>query len=33
MFDYIECFYNRCRSHTYLNYPSPVEYENREKGT
>ena len=32
VFDYIECFYNRRRSHTYLNYLSPVEYENREEG-
>ena len=29
IFDYIECFYNRKRSHTYLNYLSPVQYENQ----
>jgi putative transposase len=29
IFDYIECFYNRKRSHTYLGYLSPVQYENR----
>jgi putative transposase len=29
VFDYIECFYNRRRSHTYLGYLTPVEYENR----
>jgi putative transposase len=33
VFDCIECFYNRRRSHTYLNYLSPVEYENRAKTT
>ena len=29
IFDYIECFYNRKRSHTYLDYLSPVQYENQ----
>ncbi len=29
VFDYIERFYNRKRSHTYLGYLSPVQYENR----
>lgn len=29
VFDYIERFYNRKRSHSYLGYVSPVEYENR----
>jgi putative transposase len=29
IFDYIERFYNRKRSHGYLGYLSPVEYENR----
>jgi len=33
VFDYIECFYNRRRSHTYLDYLSPVEYENQRAGT
>jgi len=27
VFDYIECFYNRKRSHSTLNYVSPVEFE------
>ena len=29
IFDYIERFYNRTRSHTYLGYLSPVQYENQ----
>ena len=29
IFDYIERFYNRKRSHTYLGYLSPVQYENQ----
>ncbi len=29
IFDYIERFYNRKRSHTYLHYLSPVQYENQ----
>jgi len=33
VFDYIECFYNRRRSHAYLDYLSPVEYENQTAGT
>ena len=33
IFDYIECFYNRKRSHTYLDYLSPVQYENQAMGT
>ncbi|MEM6484231.1 MAG: IS3 family transposase, partial [Pseudomonadota bacterium] len=33
IFDYIERFYNRKRSHSYLGYLSPVEYENRSLGT
>ena len=33
VFDYIECFYNRRRSHAYLDYLSPVEYENQRAGT
>lgn len=32
IFDYIECFYNRKRRHTYLGYISPVEFENRSVG-
>ena len=27
LFEYIEVFYNRQRRHSYLGYPSPVEYE------
>lgn len=27
LFDYIECFYNQKRRHSYLNYLSPVNYE------
>jgi len=27
IFDYIESFYNRKRSHSYLNYVSPDEFE------
>ena len=33
IFDYIERFYNRKRSHSYLGYLSPVQYENRTMGT
>ena len=29
VFDYIERFYNRRRRHTYLDYFSPVDFENR----
>ena len=32
VFDYIECFYNRKRKHSYLGYMSPVEFENRTMG-
>jgi len=32
IFDYIERFYNRKRSHGYLGYLSPVDYENRTLG-
>lgn len=32
IFDYIERFYNRKRSHSYLGYLSPVDYENRTLG-
>jgi len=33
VFDYIERFYNRRRSHAYLDYLTPVEYEDRMAGT
>lgn len=33
IFDYIERFYNRKRSHAYLGYLSPVQYENRSMRT
>jgi len=33
VFDYIERFYNRRRSHAYLDYLTPVEYESRMAGT
>jgi putative transposase len=33
VFDYIERFYNRRRSHAYLDYLTPVEYEGRMAGT
>ena len=29
VFDYIECFYNRRRRHGYLDYVSPVAFENQ----
>jgi len=29
VFDYIEVFYNRCRSHSSLNYLSPVDFESQ----
>lgn len=29
LFDYIEIFYNRQRKHSYLNYQSPVDFEER----
>ena len=32
IFDYIERFYDRKRSHTYLGYLRPVQYENRTLG-
>jgi len=32
IFNYIEQFYNRKRSHTYLGYLNPVQYENRSLG-
>ena len=28
IFEYIETFYNRVRRHSYLNYQSPVSFEN-----
>ena len=33
IFDYIECFYNRKRKHSYLGYISPVQFEQRSMGT
>ena len=33
VFDYIERFYNRQRSHSYLGYTSPVQYEQQAMGT
>jgi putative transposase len=33
IFDYIERFYNRKRTHAYLNYLTPVQYENQAAGT
>lgn len=32
IFEYIECFYNRKRRHSYLNYKSPVDYERQTVG-
>ena len=32
IFDYIECFYNRKRKHSSLNYMSPVDFENQALG-
>ena len=33
IFDYIERFYNRKRTHAYLDYLTPVQYENQAVGT
>ena len=33
IFEYIEVFYNRTRRHAFLNYMTPVEYEERYTGT
>jgi len=33
IFDYIERFYNRKRTHSYLGYVSPVQYERQATGT
>ena len=32
IFDYIECFYNRKRRHSYVGYISPVDFEEHETG-
>jgi putative transposase len=32
IFDYIEVFYNRVRRHSYLNYLSPVQFEQQQIG-
>jgi putative transposase len=32
IFDYIECFYNRKRRHSYIGYISPVDFEGQETG-
>ena len=32
IFDYIEVFYNRVRRHSYLNYLSPVQFEQQQFG-
>jgi transposase InsO family protein len=32
IFDYIEVFYNKVRRHSYLNYLSPVEFEQQQIG-
>lgn len=32
IFDYIECFYNRKRRHSYIGYISPVDFEEQETG-
>ena len=32
IFDYIEVFYNRVRRHRYLNYLSPVQFEQQQFG-
>ena len=32
IFDYIEVFYNKVRRHSYLNYLSPVQFEQQQIG-
>ena len=32
IFDYIEVFYNRVRRHSYLNYLSPIQFEQQQLG-
>ena len=32
IFEYIECFYNRKRRHSYVGYISPVDYEEQKTG-
>jgi putative transposase len=32
IFEYIECFYNLKRRHSYIGYISPVDYEKQETG-
>ena len=31
IFDYIECFYNKKRLHSYLNFKSPIDFEKKTK--
>ena len=31
LFEYIEVFYNRVRMHSYLDYLSPYEFENKKR--
>ena len=33
LFDYLEVFHNRKRRHSYIGYNSPVDFEERSKGS